>query len=417
MGAGVDHAVLDVVVGQVLVVPAAERELQHLHAREGAVCQQLPHAGEELPQILGDDGQLAQRTFQRVEQLHPGAGLPLAGLGGSAVCRDGPVGIKTTEVVDAEQVIDAQRMADTLDPPGIAGLLMVGPVVQRVAPELAVCREVIRRAACHPGKAAVCIQLKQRAAHPGIHGICRDIDGDIAQDLYVVGVGVGLQLLPLDAELVLQKLPEADLFLVLCLKSFQRLRLPLAVLPGPLGPALHAVGGLEGHVEGIILQPALVFQREGIVRIRIVIGTAVLACTLPAPGGVGGAQDLVAAGVQGAVIHIQRVLAPRLGLELGSRQQPLGFQSIQINEIRVARKGRAALVGAVPIARGAQGQDLPDLLACRRKEIHKFFCLFAKAADPVGAGQAGHRHQNTTFTHCKSFLVSNFLLGLVCFLS
>ena len=43
--------------------------------------------------------------------------------------------------------------------------------------------------------------------------------GDIAQDLHVVGVGVGFQLLPLDAELVLQKLPEADLFLVLCLKS------------------------------------------------------------------------------------------------------------------------------------------------------------------------------------------------------
>ena len=68
-------------------------------------------------------------------------------------------------------------------------------------------------------------------------------------------------------------------------------------------------------------------------------------------------------GVQGAVIHVQRVLAPRLGLELGGCQQPLGFQSIQIHEIRVARKGRAALVGAVPIARGAQGQDLPDLLA------------------------------------------------------
>ena len=117
------------------------------------------------------------------------------------------------------------------------------------------------------------------------------------------------------------------------------------------------------------------------------MGTAVPACTLPAPGGVGGTQDLVAAGVQGAVIHVQRVLAPRLGLELGGCQQPLGFQSIQINEIRVARKGRAALVGAVPIARGAQGQDLPDLLACRRKEIHKFFCLFAKAADPVGPGR------------------------------
>ena len=81
--------------------------------------------------------------------------------------------------------------------------------------------------------------------------------------------------------------------------------------------------------KNFVIQPALVFQREGIVRIRIVIGTAVLARALPAPGGIGGTQDLVAAGVQGAVIHVQRVLAPRLGLELGGCQQPLGFQSIQ----------------------------------------------------------------------------------------
>ena len=56
VGAGVDHAVLDVVMGQVLVVPAAKGELQHLHAREGAVGQQLPHAGEQLAQVLGNDG-------------------------------------------------------------------------------------------------------------------------------------------------------------------------------------------------------------------------------------------------------------------------------------------------------------------------------------------------------------------------
>ena len=132
---------------------------------------------------------------------------------------------------------------------------------------------------------------------------------------------------------------------------------------------------------------------------------------------VGFAQHSEAPFVEGAVVHFQRVFAPAFCLEVCGGQQTLFFQRFQVHKIGVARKGRAALVGAVPIARGAQGQDLPDLLACRRKEIHKFFCLFAKAADPVGAGQAGHRHQNTTFTHCKSFLVSNFLLGLVCFLS
>ena len=45
VGARVDHAVLDVIMGQILVVAAAKGKLQHFHARERAVRQQLPHAG------------------------------------------------------------------------------------------------------------------------------------------------------------------------------------------------------------------------------------------------------------------------------------------------------------------------------------------------------------------------------------
>ena len=106
MGAGIHHAVLDVVVGQILAVPTAEGELQHLHAREGAVGQQLAHTGEQFAQVLGNDGQLAQCGFQCIEQLHAGAVLPLAGAGGGAVRRDGPIGIEAAEVVDAQQVVD-----------------------------------------------------------------------------------------------------------------------------------------------------------------------------------------------------------------------------------------------------------------------------------------------------------------------
>src|SRR5699024_8190071 len=60
VGAGIDHAVLGVVVGQILVVPAGEGELQHLHAGEAAVRQQLPDAVAQVAQVLGDDGQFAQ---------------------------------------------------------------------------------------------------------------------------------------------------------------------------------------------------------------------------------------------------------------------------------------------------------------------------------------------------------------------
>ena len=75
---------------RVLVVPAAERELQHLHAREGAVCQQLPHTGEELAQIPVSythldvyKRQVVLKAPHLVQQLV--AGVNTVGVGGQAV--------------------------------------------------------------------------------------------------------------------------------------------------------------------------------------------------------------------------------------------------------------------------------------------------------------------------------------------
>ena len=110
------------------------------------------------------------------------------------------------------------------------------------------------------------------------------------------------------------------------------------------------------------------------------------------PDAVGRPQQAVAAVVQRAVVDAAGV-GPEIGpLQLALGQQALFPQGLQVDEIGVARKGRTALVGAVPIAGGAQGQDLPDGLARRRKEIHEPDGLRPKAADPIGAGQAGDRH-------------------------
>ena len=302
-------------------------------------------------------------------------------------------------MVDAEQVVDAQRVAHPLDPPGVSRLFMIGPIVQRVAPQLAVGGKIIRRAAGHPGKAALGVQFKQGPAHPGIHRIGGDVDGDIAQNFHALGVGVGLDLFPLEGKLVLQKFPEADLFLLLGPERCQSACVPQAVLPGPLGPALHLMRGLESHVEGVILQPALVGQREGVVIVREIMSAAVPTGALFAPGRIGGAQNFIAAGVEGSIVHFQRVLAPIFRPELGGGEQTVRLQGVEVDEIGVARKGGAALVGAVAVAGGTQGQQLPDALARLCQKIHKFQRRLAKAADPVGAGQAGHRHQNSTFTH------------------
>ena len=240
---------------------------------------------------------------------------------------------------------------------------MVGPVVQRVAPQLTVGREVIRRAARHTGKAAVGVQLKQRAAHPCIHRVGRDVDGDVAQNLHVLFVGVGLHRLPLGRKLVLHELPEADLFLVFGGKGSKGLFVAQAVGLVPLHPVLHAVGHFQGHVQGVVVQPFLIGEGKGIVIIREVIAAAVQPGALLAPCGVGGAQDFKAAHIQSAVVHLFGVCAPFFGLELGGGEQAFFLQSVEVDKIGVARKGRAALIGAVTVAGGTEWQDLPDLLA------------------------------------------------------
>ena len=45
------------------------------------------------------------------------------------------------------------------------------------------------------------------------------------------------------------------------------------------------------------------------------------------------------------------------------------------------------------------------------QKIHKFECFLAKAANSIRAGQAGHRHQDSTFTHGFTFLTFHILTG------
>ncbi len=278
-------------------------------------------------------------------------------------------------------------------------------------------RRKVRRAARHTGKAAVGIQLKQLAAHPCVHRVRRDVDGDVAQNLHTLLVGIGLDRLPLDAELVLHKLPEANLLFVCGGKGSKSGLVAAAVGLVPLHPVLHLVGYLQRHVQGIVLQPVLVGKGEGVVVVGVVVGTAVQPGALAAPCGVSLAQHCKAADVQGAVVHFQRVFAPAFRLEVCGGQQALFFQRFQVHKIGVARKGRAALVGAVAVAGGAERQQLPDRLSCCRQEIHKLKCRLAKAADPVRAGQAGYRHQNTTFTHDPLPSSLSIFGNIHCFLS
>ena len=100
-------------------------------------------------------------------------------------------------------------------------------------------------------------------------------------------------------------------------------------------------------------------------------------------------------------------LRPKFGLfALGGGQHPFLHQSIQTDEIRIARKGGKALIGAVAVAGHAQRQDLPVGLPGFLEPVHKVVCFLREAADAVRGRQTADGQQNACTSlhlHVPSF--------------
>ncbi len=139
------------------------------------------------------------------------------------------------------------------------------------------------------------------------------------------------------------------------------------------------MGGLEGHEQGVVLQPGGVFLAEagkGLLLFKVFKGLAQNGLPLLA--------DRV-------VIHPAGVLAP-LGLfqTLFADEAVFG-QNVQVDIKGFSRKGGEALVRAVAKARGAHGQHLPEALAGGGKKVHPVLGGFAQRAHAVFGGQAADR--------------------------
>ena len=397
MGAGVSHAVGRVVMRQIQAIGAVQTELQHLHAGESAFRQQHTDGIKNFAQILGHNGQVTQSGAQSAEQVHAGALFPLAAAGVFVPRRDSPIGIKAAEVVNTQDIINAQRMAHAAHPPGIVGTLVVGPVIQRVAPQLAILGKIVRRAASHAAGVALAVHLKQLTACPRIGRIRRHIDGNIAHDLDALAVGICFQGLPLLGELILHKGPEAQFIGMAGAELFQRLGVAQAQRGRPGLPVAHLVFFFDCHVQAVIWQPGIA-QKGKTVPVIAVGGIVPRHRALLQKCGVCLAQHLVALLVQQGIVTVIGVGAPIFFGVIFRLQQAIRSQLIQVNKIRVARKSRAALVRAVAIRSRANGQDLPHALSGQRQKIHKISGSLAHGANAIPARQAGNRHQDTAAT-------------------
>ncbi len=140
------------------------------------------------------------------------------------------------------------------------------------------------------------------------------------------------------------------------------------LLPGgPIEPLLHR------HEEGIVLQPVRVLLHEA-EEVRVLGDVAAL---------IGQVQQREALLVDLAVVYPRGVAAEITGIAFLLRQQPFLNQSLQVDEIRVPRKGGKGLIRRVPIAGGGQGQNLPVALPRLLQPVNEIICLPGKPADAV----------------------------------
>ena len=181
MGAGVDHAVVRVGVGKIVTrFPAVKGKLHDLHARIAAGSQHGLDLRGQVSQILRNDAALTQGLVDGIDESTIRPLFPVAACRCLVSGRDGVVALKTTEVVDAHDIINRSSVLHPALPPGKIFGLVAGPVVERIAPELTVCRKGIRGAACHLRQVGLAIGLEELRPRPQIAGIWADVDGDIS---------------------------------------------------------------------------------------------------------------------------------------------------------------------------------------------------------------------------------------------
>ena len=111
-----------------------------------------------------------------------------------------PVGREGAEVVDPHEVEELEDPPEPGDPPRVALAPRRGPVVHRVAPELPVGGERVRRDARHEAG------LEQLGVGAFVGGVGRDVDRDVADQTHAAVGGIPAQRRPfaVEAHLVVQ---------------------------------------------------------------------------------------------------------------------------------------------------------------------------------------------------------------------
>ena len=380
VSAGVDDVVGRMVFRQILIaVIGIEGELHHLHARIAGLRQQFLHTLAHNAQILGHDAQIRQLLPDAAEQPDARAQLIFAVAGGLFGGGNGVVIREADEVVDAQYIKHLAQSLQAGDPPAVAGFLMLLPVVEGIAPALAVLLEVIRRHARDADGAHVLVQLKHVRVEPDVAGILRHVDGHIAHQLHALFPCVGVQALPLAEEHVLAE----DVVIHGGGKRLgvllQRLALAVAdilIRPGHPGGKTEVL--LDGVKQRVIPHPGMPRLEGGQLRSDFLVAI-----------GVGLLEQRALLLLHGFKIHLFHNGKRNVHVR---RQKAVLHHQVKINHQGIAGVGGCALIGRFGVAGGAHGQHLPDVHAGILHEINKIICGLSQRTHAATGGKGSDVH-------------------------
>ena len=218
-------------------------------------------------------------------------------------------------MVDADDIVELITSLDAADPPVIAALLHVFPVIERIAPELSRRRERIRRAASHTDRDVLLVELEHLRMGPRVRAVRSDIERDVADDLNALLIGIGLQLRPLLHELELLEAVEIHGLRDHLPEYIHGFLVPVAVRSIPLAPGLPFMLFLKCHKDAVILEPVRILRDKCLELLVLLF----LLCEAV----IGHLQRFEAALIECAVIAVLRIRAPVKLLALLCSQQSL----------------------------------------------------------------------------------------------
>src|SRR5262245_7048917 len=114
-------------------------------------------------------------------------------------------------MVQANHIHVSEQGAQAVDTPTITGPSKRLPVINRVAPELSLGAEVVRRHAGGKARPALLVQQEQLRVGPHVARVGRDEEGEVTDQAHALGMGMLLETFPLTDQQELCKADSIDL--------------------------------------------------------------------------------------------------------------------------------------------------------------------------------------------------------------